>query len=291
MSNRHAAALVAAYFVASLAALPAAAQSGAADEPMRTPDGQPHISGIFTFRTLTPLERPAALAGQERLSLEEAAAFEASERTRLNRDLFDPISGAAERGLPAARGGGRPLLQRVLVRAGRGADGRQADVADRRSARRPHPLCAGGAGGAGVAAAEPPKRFRGPLHRPESLGPLHPGVQLRAADDGRLLQQQRPDPAGAGLRRDLQRDGSQRADHPARRAPPRHAAAVDRRLPRTLGRGDAGRRDHELPHRDEPARIEPRHAARRALPAGRPGHRDVRVHGGGPRTTTRARGP
>ena len=73
---------------------------------MRTPDGQPHISGTFTFRTLTPLERPAALADQERLSLEEAAAFEASERTRLNRDLFDPIAGAPSAGYqPRAEGG------------------------------------------------------------------------------------------------------------------------------------------------------------------------------------------
>ncbi|MCY4121672.1 MAG: hypothetical protein OXG72_12210, partial [Acidobacteria bacterium] len=67
--------------VALLAPLPMAAQSS--DEAMRTPDGQPHISGIFTFRTLTPLERPAALEGRERLSLEEAAQFEASERIRL----------------------------------------------------------------------------------------------------------------------------------------------------------------------------------------------------------------
>ncbi|MCY3843489.1 MAG: hypothetical protein OXH69_08095, partial [Acidobacteria bacterium] len=82
MRNRpFAAAVVCAAFLA-LAALPAAAQSEAAPEPMRTPDGQPDISGIFTFRTLTPLQRPSALEGQETLSLEEAAAFEASERTR-----------------------------------------------------------------------------------------------------------------------------------------------------------------------------------------------------------------
>ena len=106
MSNRHAGALTAALLVASLAALPAAAQSGGAEEPRRTPDGQPHISGIFTFRTLTPLERPTALEGQDRLSVEEAAAFEAAERTRLNRDLFDPESGAPSAGYqPRAEGG------------------------------------------------------------------------------------------------------------------------------------------------------------------------------------------
>ena len=106
MSNRHAATVFATCLVAWFAALPASAQSGAAEEPWRTPDGQPHISGTFTFRTLTPLERPTALAGQERLSLEEAAAFEASERTRLNRDLFDPIAGAPSAGYqPRAEGG------------------------------------------------------------------------------------------------------------------------------------------------------------------------------------------
>ena len=56
----------------------ASAQSGnTSDEAMRTPDGQPDISGIFTFRTLTPLERPQALAGQETLDAESAAQFRA----------------------------------------------------------------------------------------------------------------------------------------------------------------------------------------------------------------------
>ena len=43
-----------------LAPLQVATQSGS-DTPMLTPDGQPDISGIFTFRTLTPLQRPVAL--------------------------------------------------------------------------------------------------------------------------------------------------------------------------------------------------------------------------------------
>ena len=73
----------------------AAAQSGERTMPMRTPDGQPDVSGTFTFRTLTPFERPAQFDGRENLTPEEAAAFEAAERTRLNRDLFDPETGAA----------------------------------------------------------------------------------------------------------------------------------------------------------------------------------------------------
>ena len=95
--------LIACSFVLILAPLPVAAQN---DTPMRTPDGQPDISGIFTFRTLTPLQRPTALEGQDTLSAEEAASFEASERTRLNRDLFDPEAGAPTAGYQPRSDGG-----------------------------------------------------------------------------------------------------------------------------------------------------------------------------------------
>ena len=87
------AAFVVATVVLTLAPPPAAAQS--AEMPMRTPDGQPDVSGTFTYRTLTPFQRPAQFEGRERLEADEAAAFEAAERTRLNRDLFDPEKGAA----------------------------------------------------------------------------------------------------------------------------------------------------------------------------------------------------
>ena len=73
----------------------AMAQSGDRTMPMRTPDGQPDVSGIFTFRTLTPLQRPQQFEGRETLTAEAAAAFEASERRRQNRDLFDPEKGAS----------------------------------------------------------------------------------------------------------------------------------------------------------------------------------------------------
>ena len=90
----------------AFAAQPAAAQSNGGDMPMRTPDGHPHISGTFTFRTLTPMQRPAQFEGRETLSLEEAAAFEASERTRQNRDLFDPETGAPNAGYQSRADGG-----------------------------------------------------------------------------------------------------------------------------------------------------------------------------------------
>ena len=106
MIYRPSAALATTLTVVVFVAPPVAAQSTEAGEPMRTPDGQPHISGIFTFRTLTPLQRPVALEGQDALTAEEAAAFEASERTRLNRDLFDPETGAPSAGYQSRAEGG-----------------------------------------------------------------------------------------------------------------------------------------------------------------------------------------
>ena len=58
--------------VLSLAPAEAVAQSEDRTMPMRTPDGYPDVSGIFTFRTLTPFERPQQFEGQETLSEEEA---------------------------------------------------------------------------------------------------------------------------------------------------------------------------------------------------------------------------
>ena len=90
----------------AFAAQPAAAQSAGGDMPMRTPDGHPNISGTFTFRTLTPMQRPARFEGRETLGPEEAALFEASERTRQNRDLFDPETGAPNAGYQSRADGG-----------------------------------------------------------------------------------------------------------------------------------------------------------------------------------------
>ncbi len=74
--------------------------------PPRTADGSPDIQGLFTFRTITPLQRPKELAGKATLNAEEAADFEAYRNRRLNRDLFDPITGAPWAGYaPKAEGG------------------------------------------------------------------------------------------------------------------------------------------------------------------------------------------
>ena len=110
MHRRCLVALVMLVSVMSPAPVPAAGQlqTNAPDgwTPPRTPDGRPDIQGVFTFRTLTPMQRPAALDGRVTLSAEEASAFEASENTRLNRDLFDPIEGARSAGYaPRSEGG------------------------------------------------------------------------------------------------------------------------------------------------------------------------------------------
>ncbi len=107
MSDRFLTALltiIAALFLAPSPALGQAETEGWT--PPRTADGKPDIQGIFTFRTITPLQRPKELAGKATLNAEEAAAFEEYRNRRLNRDLFDPITGAPWAGYaPRAEGG------------------------------------------------------------------------------------------------------------------------------------------------------------------------------------------
>ena len=60
-----------------LAAVAASAQNtGKAWIQPRTPDGQPDLQGYWSNVTLTPLERPAEMAGKEFLTNEEVAAAE-----------------------------------------------------------------------------------------------------------------------------------------------------------------------------------------------------------------------
>ena len=56
--------------------LPAAAPSAGQDAAPRTPWGHPDLQGVWDFRTITPLERPAELADREFLTAEEAASLE-----------------------------------------------------------------------------------------------------------------------------------------------------------------------------------------------------------------------
>ena len=61
----------------SLAAVPAVAQpaTAAPQAVPRMPWGAPALGGVWDFRTITPLERPAELAGRARLTSEEAASY------------------------------------------------------------------------------------------------------------------------------------------------------------------------------------------------------------------------
>jgi hypothetical protein len=80
-----AAPILAGCLVASSAG-PLVAQRAAAPAVPRTPDGRPDLQGVWSFATLTPLERPKELADKAVLTAEEAAAFERSQRERQNKD-------------------------------------------------------------------------------------------------------------------------------------------------------------------------------------------------------------
>lgn len=78
MSARCASLLPVAVAVALLAGGPAAGQERSDGwSPPRLDDGRPDLQGVWDFRTVTPLERPAGLADRETLSEEEVAALEA----------------------------------------------------------------------------------------------------------------------------------------------------------------------------------------------------------------------
>ncbi|HWE50117.1 MAG TPA: hypothetical protein VG273_10025, partial [Bryobacteraceae bacterium] len=65
----------------------------------RTADGHPDLQGIWTNATITPLERPAALAGKATLTDAEAAAYEKKDKEVLNSQ-----DGASDGPLIAAAG-------------------------------------------------------------------------------------------------------------------------------------------------------------------------------------------
>jgi hypothetical protein len=95
MTYRFAAVLSVAIVVAMIL-LPSAVTAGKApqtdDKPYvvpRTPDGNPDLQGVWSNAIITPLERPAAFAGKEFLTAEEAAAYEKQVLEASNRDRRD----------------------------------------------------------------------------------------------------------------------------------------------------------------------------------------------------------
>jgi hypothetical protein len=74
----------------SVAAQDAAARNSGVS---RTPWGDPDLQGIWTNNTATPFERPAALAGRERLTDAEVAELAAQDRKRSEQNNPGSISG------------------------------------------------------------------------------------------------------------------------------------------------------------------------------------------------------
>ena len=76
--------LAAAIALGALAPLTAGAQPAATSAP-RTPDGRPDLQGVWDFSSVTPLQRPAELAGKEFLTDEDVSALEAQAAGRVDR--------------------------------------------------------------------------------------------------------------------------------------------------------------------------------------------------------------
>ncbi len=69
--------------------------SAQAEVMPRTEYGTPDFQGTYTFRTITPLNRPRELENKATLTAEEAAEWEDYENRRQNRDLIiDSVGGA-----------------------------------------------------------------------------------------------------------------------------------------------------------------------------------------------------
>ena len=59
----------------------------------RTPDGQPDLQGLWSNTTITPMERPAQLAGKEFFTEQEAAAYEKQVNTRRDQGYLTDSGG------------------------------------------------------------------------------------------------------------------------------------------------------------------------------------------------------
>jgi hypothetical protein len=70
----------------------------AAAKAARTPDGQPDVQGVWTFATVTPLERPKEFEGKEFLTEQEAAAFEQQAARNVDQRGEESVGTAADVG-------------------------------------------------------------------------------------------------------------------------------------------------------------------------------------------------
>ena len=186
---------------------PAAGQAPAEGSSLpRTPDGRPDLQGVWDFRTITPMERPEALAGKAVLTDEEAASFEQAENRRLNRDLIDPEKGGAFYP-PESEGGVVPYNEFWYDRGTTViGDKRTSLIVDPANGRIP-PLTPDGQRRAADVAAAMDRPARGPEDRGIGERCI---LGFNAAPPGtQRLQQQYPAVPDARIRRDSERDGSQ----------------------------------------------------------------------------------
>ena len=84
-----------------LAPAPVASQTSAtaASDAARTPWGVPDLQGIWDFRNITPLERPAEYAGRETLTPEEVAAADLDAATRAEAERRSDLTRERDVGL------------------------------------------------------------------------------------------------------------------------------------------------------------------------------------------------
>jgi hypothetical protein len=85
--------------LAVMIAVPLSGQKAKTGTTPRTPDGHPDLQGVWTNATITPMQRPAALAGKATLTDAEAAEFE----KYAAKELQD-VDGKSEHPLLAAAG-------------------------------------------------------------------------------------------------------------------------------------------------------------------------------------------
>ena len=262
----------------TFAAWPALAQSAGGDMPMRTPDGHPHISGVFTFRTLTPMQRPGRFEGRETLGREEAAAFEASERTRQNRDLFDPETGAPNAGYQSRADGGVLSYNEFWYERGieLTADKRTSLIIDPPDGRYPPR----------TEAARQAARERAAYRREH----LYDSYENRSLGDRCIMFGKSGPPIRPGAYNNnlmifqtaghvviLTEQARQARMIPARGHGEAAVRAVGRCVTGALGGGDAGHRDHAVPRLGE-REDRPQRAPGRTAHAARSRHRCLRVH-------------
>ena len=107
MSHRRLAAVLTVSAAVALLPMFAAAQATNETAP-RTPWGAPDLQGVWDFRSITPMERPEALADQEFLTEEEAADLEQETINRNERLLNEPAERAPFLSSLEARPEGKP---------------------------------------------------------------------------------------------------------------------------------------------------------------------------------------